>query len=363
MKRILCVLFFVWAIMSTCAASNDIVQRQAQTLELDKLERAAPRGEFELDAGISFEDGIKKLFVRLGSEMRGVFMESLSCIGVILAISVLASIVGSFYDAGEDKIPKFVGVIAAISVTAAASGNITSLIGMGSGTIESMNTFSKALLPSMAAAVAAGGSPGGAAARYAATVLFSDIALTVISSLLIPLIYTYLAVSTANAAIPGASIGKIADFIQWIVTICLKIIVTLFIGYITITGVVATGVDMVGTKTAGAAISTVVPVVGGILSEAAGAVVAGARILRNAIGVFGMLTILSVCLTPFLILAVNYFTFKTAAALTTPICDTKISELIGRIGSCFGVILGMSASCAFLLFMSILSCMHATGVA
>ena len=50
-----------------------------------------------------------------------------------------------------------------------------------------------------------------------------------------------------------------------------------------------------------------------------------------------------------------------AAALTAPLCDTRLAELVDRIGSSFGVVLGMTASCAFLLFMSILSCMLAAG--
>ena len=362
MKRIVVIILTLCALSFCAFADDEIFTRQAEVIGADRLEEALPEQYFELEPDISFEDGVKSLTERVLSEFKDVFLQALSCIGIILAISVIASIVSNFHDAGSERIPKIAGVIAAVSVTAASSGSITSLIGMGTESIESMSTFSKALLPSMAAAVAAGGSPLGATARYTATVLFSDIALTAIGSLLIPLVYIFIAVSTANAAIPDTSTDKICDFLQWIITGCLKIIVTAFVGYITVSGVVATTVDLAGAKTAQTAISTAVPVVGGILSEAAGTVVAGAAVLKNAIGVFGMLSIMSVCLTPFLILAVNYFTFKVASAIIAPLCDSKISELVGRIGASFGIVLGMSASCAFLLFISIISCMHATGV-
>ena len=365
MKRIfLCVIFFL-TLLSFAGAEEDLFQKQGQALDIGRLENAAPQDSesAEITEDLSFEEGLKTLLSRFGNEFRSVFRRSLSCIGVILAISVLAAVMNNFCDAGSDKIPRYIGVVSALAVTAAASGSISSLIGMGVQAIESMNTFSKALLPTLTAAVAASGSPLGATARYSATVLFSDIALTIISTVLIPLTYTYIAAATANAAIPGASIGKIADFLQWIVSGALKIILMIFVTYITVTGLVASTTDVAGAKTARVAISGAVPIVGGILSEAAETVLAGAKIMKNAIGIFGMLTILSICLTPFLVLAVNYFTFKAAAAITTPLCEARIGELVDRIGGSFGVVLGMTAACAFLLFMSILSCMFAVGAA
>ncbi len=363
MKRVILCAVFALLLAAGAAAETDVFTRQGQALELARVEQAAPKdgAVSEITEEISLDDGLRTLAARFGREFRAVFRRSLACIGVILAIAVLSAIVNHFCDAGSDKLPRYIGAAGALAVTAAASGSISSFVGMGAQAIDSMSSFSKALLPALSAAVAASGSPLGATARYSATVLFSDIALTAIHALLIPLIYTYIAAATANAAIPGAAIGKIADFLHWVVSGSLKLIVTIFIAYLTVSGIAASTTDAVGAKTARAAISGAVPVVGGILSDAAETVLAGAKLMKNAVGVFGMLTILSICLTPFLVLAVNYFTFKTAAALTAPLCDTRLAELVDRIGSSFGVVLGMTASCAFLLFMSILSCMLAAG--
>lgn len=68
------------------------------------------------------------------------------------------------------------------------------------GTYDCMEMFSKALLPVLAAAVAASGSPGASAMRQVATMFAADLLLTVGDRLLLPLIYGYAAVSFVSAA-------------------------------------------------------------------------------------------------------------------------------------------------------------------
>lgn len=63
-------------------------------------------------------------------------------------------------------------------------------------------------------------------------------------------------------------------------------------------------------KAAKFTMSSLVPVVGGILSDAAETVLAGAGILKNAVGVFGMLAVLAMCVVPFLQLGIHYLAYK-----------------------------------------------------
>ncbi|MEG0597349.1 MAG: stage III sporulation protein AE, partial [Oscillospiraceae bacterium] len=221
--------------------------------------------------------------------------------------------------------------------------------------IENMAAFSKILLPTMAAASAAGGAPGGAAARQLATMLFSDVLMTVISGALLPLVYAYIAASTAHAALGNEGLKRIASLLKWTVTAVLTAIVAIFVGYLTISGVIAGSTDAVAIKAAKLAMSGAVPVVGGILSDAAETVLAGAGILRNAVGVFGMIAILGMCLLPFLQLAIHYLVYKVAAALAATVAEGSGPALIDSIGGAFGLVLGMTGSCALLLLISLVS--------
>ena len=98
---------------------------------------------------------------------------------------------------------------------------------------------------------------------------------------------------------------------------------------------------------------------GSIISEATGTVLAGAGMLKGAIGIFGMLAVLSICLTPFLQMAVQYLLYKLAAFLAGTITEGPLAGLIDALGTAFGLMLGMTGSCALLLLISITSSVSA----
>ena len=129
----------------------------------------------------------------------------------------------------------------------------------------------------------------------------------------------------------------------------------MFTGYLTITGVVAGSADAMTVKLTKMTISSVVPVVGSILSEATETVLAGAGILRNTIGVFGMLAVLAACVLPFLQLGIQYLLYKLAAFVSGTVGAPPMVKLLSGLGGAFGLVLGMTGTCALLLIVSIVS--------
>ena len=81
--------------------------------------------------------------------------------------------------------------------------------------------------------------------------------------------------------------------------------------------------------------------------------------LRNAVGVFGMLAVLCVCLTPFLRLGVQYLAYKAAAALSGLVAGKRLQELISGIGSAFAMIMGLVGAGAMMLFFSLIASVKA----
>ena len=132
-----------------------------------------------------------------------------------------------------------------------------------------------------------------------------------------------------------------------------------FGGYLTVSGVIAGSTDAVTVKAAKFTMSSLVPVVGGILSDAAETVLAGAGILKNAVGVFGMLAVLCMCVAPFLQLGIHYLTYKVTSALSATVSSGRVAGLIDQIGGAFGLVLGMTGASALLLLISMVSAITA----
>lgn len=272
------------------------------------------------------------------------------------AVVLLCSVAESFFAAAEQpSVPRYVAMAGAMAITLTAAGDFKQLMGLGVETLEELDVFAKALLPTLSAAVAASGGMVSAGAKQVATVFFTNLLLSVIRKVLLPLLYGCIVAAAADAMIPGHSLKKIGTGIRKGVTWALTGVMLLFTGFLTLTGAASSAADALTMQMTRSAISAAVPVVGSIISDATGTVLAGAGMLKSAVGVFGMLAVLAICLTPFLTMAVQYLLYKLAAFLAGTMTEGPLEELIDALGSAFGLMLGMTGSCALLLLISITS--------
>ena len=120
--------------------------------------------------------------------------------------------------------------------------------------------------------------------------------------------------------------------------------------------------DQAAVRAAKAVLSGTVPVVGGILSDAAETLLAGAGVLRGGIGIFGTLGVLAICAYPFLHLGIQYLLYRGAGFLAEAAGGGPLPKLIGSLGSAFALVLGMTASCAAVIIVAIAAAMGAAGL-
>jgi len=282
---------------------------------------------------------------------------------LLLAVALLCGLSQSVEDtigsAGGLDPARLAGA-AAIAVI--ASGDVHTLMGLGRQALERMDLFSKTLLPAAAAACAAAGAPVAAAARQSATLLFLSLLLTLVNTLVIPLVYAYTAAATAAAAVGNGGLKRLCALLKTGSAVLLTGLVTVFVLFLSITGAVSGSADALAQKAAKTALSNMVPVVGGILADASETVIAGAGQLRGTVGVVGLLTVLAICLVPFLRLACHYLVYKCAAALADTVTPGPMAGLIDAIGSAFALMLGMTGAGAAILYISLIISMQAVTV-
>ncbi len=362
MIRHLAILAVLLAVLTgTAWASPGVEERQASALDLEGLEQAGAEWMpgADLAAGLDLDGSIGQILDTGSAELGGVIRKALRSGALLLAVVLFCSLAEGM---GADRgTVNGVALVGALAVTAIAAADANSLIGMGRQAVEHMDSFSKLLLPAVTAAASAAGSPGGAVARQLATMLFSDLLITLINRVLLPLVYTYIAACVAWAAVGNDGLKRMAATLKGAVTTVLTGTLILFVTYLTISGVIAGTTDALTVKAAKFIMSSMVPVVGGILSDAAETVLAGAGVLKNTVGVFGMLVVIGICLVPFLQLGFHYLTYKVASALSAALSGSRVATLIDQIGGAFGLILGMTGACALLLLISMISAVSLAG--
>ena len=348
MKWWICLTALVLA-LTTSAAAADLPA---------ELERAAPEAAEDLtggdlSGGTGFAQGVGNILDRLADQVGDVVRERTRAAAVLLVV-VLCGVVEGFAQGTGGEGAAFLPM-AGRCPSPWPAGSLTPLMGLGSRTIGELADFSQALLPTLAAATAASGAVTTATVQQVSTVFFVDLLLRLIRQLLLPLVYLYIGLLTAAACLPENRLGAIAEALKKLVTWILTTALLVFTIYLSIVRIISGSADSATVKVAKAAISGVVPVVGGIIADASETVLAGAGMLKNTIGVFGMLAILAACAYPFLQLGVQYLLYKLTAYLASVVGAPGLCKLIDGLGGAFGLILGMTGGCALLLLISVLA--------
>lgn len=307
-------------------------------------------------------EGLVNLWNTLCGQIGTLFRRNIGGAVTLLGIVLLCSLAEDCCKAGDgSRVLPVVPAAGAAAITMTAVGDLQSMMGVGVDAIEQLAVFSKALLPTLMAAVAAGGGAVSAGMRHVAAVFVTDVLITLIRELLLPLVYVYAATSAAAAFVAGKRLGSIAKAIRKGTGWLLSGILVLYTGYLTLAGAAASSADRLAlqvTKTAMGAL----PVVGSIISQAADTVVSGASLLKSTVGIAGTLAVLAMCLMPVLDLAIQYLLYKVTAFLSSTLGSEELVELIDNLGGAFGLILGMTGTCATLLLIStITSIMVVTG--
>ena len=352
MRRLLICLLAVALCVLPCRAADSIPVPGLGEL-WEQAEDYGITREQDLDEGLSnlFSDLLDQAAVMLRAGV-GTGLK-------LLAVVLLCALAEGTRIDGKKNALGAVEATGALAITALTMTDMAAMIGLGRDTIGKMEAFSGTLLPVMATLTAAAGEVTSAAVRQGATVLFSQLLITAMEGVLIPLVYAYVAVSCAWAVVDNPGLSKLAGLLKSTVTFLLTAVLLTFVAYLTASGAIAGRVDAAAVKAARMAISRAIPVVGSILADASETVLVGAGVLRGTVGVVGLLVVLAICLTPFLRLALQYLAYKVTAALCAAVAQPRLSKLIEAIGGAFGLVLGMTGAAALVLLVSLVSAVSA----
>ena len=271
------------------------------------------------------------------------------CAGIICAV-MLCSMLRAF----SPDIERTADVFSVACIAATVFYSVGSMVRLAEDTVSEMSSYGKLLIPVMTTALAAQGAPGTSAALCAGTLAMDTVVIGVISKLLVPGVYVFLAIAVAVAATGEELLKKSRDLLKNLMTFFMKTSLSVFIAYMGITGVISGATDAAALKATKVSISMFVPVVGGILSDAASSVLLGVRLAKNAAGLYGIFALLAILLEPFLLIGCHYLMLKLTAAVCTVFGSKPVTELIGDISSAMGMLLGMTGSVCLLLLIGVI---------
>lgn len=285
---------------------------------------------------------------------------AVAAFGVCASLIAISILVGMLHDiaTGESQAIHLAGVVLSSTLLFRQTNT---LIQLGTTTVQEISQYGKMLLPVMTGALAAQGAVNQSAALYVATAFFDALLTSAVSEVLLPLIYIFLSVSVCVNLFGHSLLRDIGKFIKWLLTWGLKVILYLFTGYISITGVVGGTTDATILKATKLTISGMVPVVGNILSDASEAVLVSAGVMKNAVGIYGLLVIIAIWIGPFLQIGVQYLMLKITAGISEMIGSKKVSCVVKDFSTAMGLVLAMTGTLCIIFLISVICFMKGIG--
>ena len=296
----------------------------------------------------SFGAGLREVLKNALPDLAPDFSQAMAGALGVLAAAMLTGVLSAV---AEDKSPVMeLGGVVAVGVLMLSPARNS--IRQGVACVEELTEYGRLLLPVMTSAMAAQGGVTAATALYAGTAVFTALLSTVISKFVVPMVYLFLALSVANGAC--GNLDKLRDLLKWLITWCLKALMMGFSAYMGITGVLSGSVDAAALKATKLAIGGMVPVVGGMLSDASETVLVSAGLVKNAAGVYGLLAVLAVWIGPFLRMGAQYLVWKGATALCGLFAPKRLTGVVSDFSTAMGLLLAMLGTvCLFWLVSTV----------
>ena len=279
-------------------------------------------------------------------------LSSVRTIGIIIVIIVIHSIVKSISDHLENKsIAQLTYYVQYILIVTLIMSSFADILSMVKDTIQNLVAFSNLLIPILMALILTTGNIASVGMLQPILLFMITFIGNLVNQILIPILLVSTVLAIISKVSDRIALDRFSKFFKSSIVWALGVILTLFVSLVSLEGTLSSSVDGVTAKTTKAAVSSFIPVVGKILGDAVDTVIGCTSILKNAVGVVGLITILGICILPVIKLVLLMATYYIGAAICEPIADEKIVKLLEQVGDTFKILLAILCSISVLLII------------
>lgn len=353
-----CLFLAVCAVPAAAAEPQDGVEAAQNTfseiyeaVDADTLEALENLGLGEADYQSMLALSPRAVIDELVRLLTGKMAEPLRTVGLVCAFLALQAVLSSFLREKDDLQTVF-SLLSCLWVTVLILQSATKSLTAAFSAIKLSADFMLVYIPGFAGVIAMSGKPLTSAAYSSVMVgvsnLFSEIQVYV----LLPIIQVFFLFQLLAALQEKGGWDAVTAFLKKTVQIVLGFGATVFTGLLSLKGALASSGDSVAVRGVKMLVGTAVPIVGGALGEAYTSVLGSLGLMKNTIGVFGILIIALVNLPAILDLILWYIGISFCAAVAGALGQMQIKKLLDGIASTVSLVNTLVIFTAFLWIIS-----------
>ncbi len=218
-------------------------------------------------------------------------------------------------------------------------------------TVGNMVGFMEALLPLLLSLLAGVGALTSAALLTPLMLLVVSVTSVIVKDIILPLLFLTAVLECVNFLSDKYKLSNLAGVLKQTGMMLLGLLLVVFIGIVSIQGVAGSVADGLTLRTAKYATATFIPVVGKMFADTVELVMGASLLLKNAIGIFGVLAIALLCALPLIKLLSLVAVMKIAGALIQPMGDEKMAKCLDVMGNNLLLVFGAVLTVVLMFFL------------
>lgn len=289
-------------------------------------------------------------------------MSFLPYVCIIIAIAILCSMVGASHSGKNKSINDVIHFVCYGAIVVIVVVWVSKLLALTTSTLNGMKEQMQLIFPLLLTLLTALGGNVAVSVYQPAMAILSSTVVGVFIDILLPIFTFTLIFTIVSNLAKTIKLNKFSEFFgscfKWIIGIVLMI----FSSFVSIQGLMAGSIDTISLKTAKYTIKSAVPIIGGFLSDGVSLIMVSSVLIKNAIGVGGLLILFGTMLVPLIKIVVLSLLLKLAGAVLEPIADNRISGFVSSISKSIQMLIALILGVGFMYFLMIGLVMCSTNV-
>ncbi|THF75940.1 stage III sporulation protein AE [Cohnella fermenti] len=219
--------------------------------------------------------------------------------------------------------------------------------------IASMVEFMLATVPLLMTLLASTGSFTTVAVLHPFIVFMIHMIGTLIHLFVFPLLFFSAVLHLVSSISERYKVTQLANLLRTVGVGLLGVLLTMFLGVLSIQGATGAVADGIALKTTKFVTSNFVPVVGRMFSDAADTVLSASLLVKNAVGLAGVVILLFLCAFPAVKILTLAMIYNLSAAVLQPLGDTPIVQSLQVIGKTLVFVFAALAAVGLMFFLAV----------
>ncbi len=310
-------------------------------------------GELEFSLELLFDLIVEQVTFEIGASRNGLIH--------ILLLVIVAALFSNFSNMFKStQVSEISFSMLYMLLITICLNNFKILVVAATENVERLSGFMAVLGPLYFLAVAVATGSATSVSFYQIVLLLMYLVEILIVSILLPAAQIYLVVKIIGEFSPEIQLSKFAELMETIISWILKSLLAGIIGLNVMQRILSPAIDSVkrGLLVHGGGS---IPLIGDVAGGAAEMVLGTAVLIKNGIGVAGMIVCLVICLTPVIQMAITTLMYQLISALVQPISDKRLVNCIASMADGSKMLLKIVFTTGILFMLTIAVVATTTG--